>query len=286
MAEDNWLKVDAALEGSMKFKKLVLTSGLSRFECLGGLVAFWSWAKIHKENGDLSLISDEDIDLTVGLEGFGKCLKGVGFLDKDGWIADWSSWGGSALKNKISRNRLAYAEKHKAFIDHYSLFQEIPTKPKKDQDKPKKSTEGEKKKSKKRTEDKDPPLTTTLGADAANPFGDMMKIFSDFKVVTTQRPGKFIGMINTVGEKLGQDTFLKVVTAYCKDEYCRKAGLSMNGFLKNVDKFATRITAGVKLPEQAQGAAGKGYTGPVTTEEEIDPAELAAAQADIERRSK
>ena len=108
---------------------------------LGGLVAFWSWAKIHKESGDLSSVSDDDIDLTVGLQGFGKHLKEVGFLDEGGWIADWSSWGGSALKNKISRNKQAYSEKHKAFIEHYNLFQEIPTKPNNGQEPPKKSAE-------------------------------------------------------------------------------------------------------------------------------------------------
>lgn len=75
-----------------------------------------------------------------------------------------------------------------------------------------------------------------------NPFSDLMEIFKKHEVIITTRDPRQIAVVNAKGKSLGDEwKFRDVGKAYCTDQFCKKGGLSINGFLNNFDRIANQI---------------------------------------------
>lgn len=86
----------------------------------------------------------------------------------------------------------------------------------------------------------------TLTPSAAAPesgfnfFGHLCEALDKAGAVITERSPITIGRISAKGKKVGESVFKGTVERYCKDEYCLKAGLSLNGFINSFDRLATK----------------------------------------------
>ncbi len=79
---------------------------------------------------------------------------------------------------------------------------------------------------------------TPVGGNAPNPWGDLMKIFSEHGVTVLKREPRHIGLVNVIGGKLGQKVFQAVALEYCINEYTKRGGRSVNGFINQVERLA------------------------------------------------
>ena len=81
------------------------------------------------------------------------------------------------------------------------------------------------------------------GIEKWNPFGILMERFAnaDPPVIVTQRNGKDVGLINGSGQKMGEVLFRQVSKAYVEDKWTKQGGLSIKGFLNNMDRLANQL---------------------------------------------
>lgn len=143
-----WLKIDTVMPNHPKTVRLAASLGMSRRECVGFLVDFFSWARNYAPTGYLAEWTDKDICPALGLPD----IKLLSILEEtkwmnQGWIKNWPSFGGAEIAEKAKREPEAFKE----MIEFYSIipYGEIPVK------KREKYGLEEKRRDKKREEKKD-----------------------------------------------------------------------------------------------------------------------------------
>ncbi len=88
---------------------------------------------------------------------------------------------------------------------------------------------------------------------ALNPFGHLTKSLTDSGVILSARQPTQIGMTNNLATKHGERLFKAVVEAYVTDDFLReKSGLSVNGFLNQFGRLASKQVGKTKEADQAQ----------------------------------
>ena len=80
MASD-WIPVSTNIHTKPEVLRVASASGRSRFEVVGLLSAFWSWASDHSEDGQLEGIFIEHLETLIGADShFWKQVESVGWL--------------------------------------------------------------------------------------------------------------------------------------------------------------------------------------------------------------
>ena len=82
MAGD-WIKVDIDTAHKPEVLKLARLLGVHKAHAFGLVVTFWGWADKHTANGDITGVTEEDVDIFLLQPGFAKALQEVGWLHYD-----------------------------------------------------------------------------------------------------------------------------------------------------------------------------------------------------------
>lgn len=99
-----WVPLHQNLQRHPKLLRTAAKLGIKRTQLIGHLVCLWWWAIDYAPDGDLSLLSVEEIAQAGEWESdataFAVTLKECGWLDDDGSIHDWSDYGGALTEKR------------------------------------------------------------------------------------------------------------------------------------------------------------------------------------------
>lgn len=76
MAGD-WIKIEKSLIDKPEIEQIAAMTGLSIWEVCGKLIAVWSWADSHTDDGDLVGVKPNTIDRIVQHQGFALAMAGT-----------------------------------------------------------------------------------------------------------------------------------------------------------------------------------------------------------------
>jgi hypothetical protein len=122
-----WIESHAGLREHPKTKRLCRLLHLSRREAVGLLHFLWWWALDYVPEGDLSLVSDDDIADAVDWKrdagDLVAALTAAGFLDRERRLHDWQDYAGRWIDRRAAnaeRMRHARATRRDARAPHDS----------------------------------------------------------------------------------------------------------------------------------------------------------------------
>ncbi len=81
---DEWIKVRTSISIHPHVVTLASRCNVTRVTVIGALVAVWSMADTHSEDGLMRSMALSDIDAMVEIPGFAECLESVGWLKTSG----------------------------------------------------------------------------------------------------------------------------------------------------------------------------------------------------------
>lgn len=99
-----WVPVHQSLIRHPKLIRLSVRLGMKRTDVIGHLVALWCWAMDYAPKGNLSGFLPEEIALGSEWErtpsDWVSALTAEGWLEDDGYLHDWSDYGGALVEKQ------------------------------------------------------------------------------------------------------------------------------------------------------------------------------------------
>lgn len=111
MAGD-WIKVECSTSRKAEVLRMAEMLGVSRRECMGLLLDYWSWLDANARTESVPNLSRKSLDDVLQCAGLAACLESVGWAkwSDDGWtmtVANYDHHNGSSAKTR------AYEQKKK-----------------------------------------------------------------------------------------------------------------------------------------------------------------------------
>lgn len=109
MAGD-WIKVEVGTASKMEVMRIAEMLGISRRECMGLLIEYWSWLDANARTESVPNLSRKSLDLYLNCPGFSACLEAVEWAewDESGWqmtVINYEHHNGSSAKTRASDQR-------------------------------------------------------------------------------------------------------------------------------------------------------------------------------------